>query len=47
MMTSPAIPLELPWKRSTREKVERLTNSGFFEGQRYELIDGELIDKRG
>ena len=34
-------------KRFTREEVERLTEAGFFQGQRYELIDGDLIDKMG
>jgi len=34
-------------KRFTREEFDRLIQSGFFDGQRYELIDGELIDKMG
>jgi Uma2 family endonuclease len=34
-------------KRFTRAEVERLTALGAFEGQRYELIDGDLIDKMG
>lgn len=34
-------------KRFTREEFERLTESGAFAGQRYELIDGDLIDKMG
>src|SRR5437870_1324506 len=37
----------LPRKRFTREEVDRLTYEGFFDGQRYELIDGDLIDKMG
>lgn len=37
----------LPRKRFTREDVERLVEAGVFEGQRYELIDGDLIDKMG
>jgi Uma2 family endonuclease len=37
----------LPRKKFTRAEVERLTADGFFEGQRYELIDGDLIDKMG
>lgn len=37
----------LPRKKFTREEVERLTADGYFEGQRYELIDGDLIDKMG
>jgi hypothetical protein len=34
-------------KRFTRADVDRLTASGFFAGQRFELIDGDLIDKMG
>ena len=34
-------------KRFTREEVDRLLEIGFFDGQRFELIDGELIDKMG
>jgi Uma2 family endonuclease len=37
----------LPRKRFTRDEVERLIATGIFEGQRWELIDGELIDKMG
>lgn len=37
----------LPRKRFTRDDVERLTEAGIFEGQRYELIDGDLVDKIG
>jgi Uma2 family endonuclease len=37
----------LPRKRFTREEFDRLIETGFFEGQRYELIDGDLIDKMG
>ena len=37
----------LPKKRFSREEVEYLLRSGFFDGQRYELIDGELLDKMG
>jgi Uma2 family endonuclease len=37
----------LPRKKFTRQEVEHLTAEGFFEGQRYELIDGDLIDKMG
>jgi Uma2 family endonuclease len=36
-----------PWKRYTRDEVERMLDSGVFEGRRFELIDGELIDKMG
>jgi Uma2 family endonuclease len=34
-------------KRFTRSEVDRMQELGFFEGQRYELIEGELIDKMG
>jgi Uma2 family endonuclease len=34
-------------KRFTRQEVDRLAGLGAFEGQRYELIDGDLIDKMG
>jgi Uma2 family endonuclease len=39
--------LTLPRKRFTRTEVDHLIDSGFFVGQRYELIDGDLIDKMG
>ena len=34
-------------KRFTRSEVDRMQELGFFEGQRCELIEGELIDKMG
>jgi Uma2 family endonuclease len=37
----------LPRKRFTRDEVDRLEAAGVFEGQRYELLDGDLIDKMG
>jgi Uma2 family endonuclease len=37
----------LPRKRFTRDEVERLMGTGIFDGERWELIDGELIDKMG
>src|SRR5689334_11104025 len=37
----------LPKKRFTRDEVEWLLRKGFFAGQRYELIDGELIQTMG
>ncbi len=51
----PAVPMPIPEtvesapprKRFTREEFERLLESGVFAGQRYELIDGDLIDKMG
>jgi Uma2 family endonuclease len=43
---SPAAPAQRR-KRFTRQEVEQLLESGFFLGQRYELIDGDLIDKMG
>jgi len=36
-----------PRKRFTRREFDRLLDLGAFEGQRYELIDGDLIDKMG
>jgi Uma2 family endonuclease len=43
-----AAPVVLPRrKRFTRSDVVRLSDAGVFEGQRYELIDGDLIDKMG
>jgi Uma2 family endonuclease len=50
MPATPLLPPEvsseaLPRKRFTRAEVECLLDSGFFVGQRYELIDGDLIDK--
>jgi len=50
----PAAPMPIPEmadaparKRFTREEVERLDETGVFAGQRYELIDGDLVDKMG
>ena len=37
----------LPRKKWTRDEVTRLLETGIFDGQRFELIDGELIDKMG
>ncbi len=37
----------LPRKRFTRREVEAMLDAGVFEGQRFELIDGDLIDKMG
>jgi Uma2 family endonuclease len=37
----------LPRKKWTREEVNRLLETDIFAGQRFELIDGELIDKMG
>lgn len=34
-------------KRFTRSEFDRMLELGLFEGQRCELIDGELIDKMG
>lgn len=41
----PAPPLEPRRKRWTRTEFEFLETTAMFEGKRYELIDGELIDK--
>lgn len=51
----PAVPMPIPEvaecapprKRFTREEFERLTATDVFAGQRYELIDGDLVDKMG
>jgi Uma2 family endonuclease len=41
-------PLEsLPRKKWTRCEIEELSSMGWFAGEHYELIDGELIDKMG
>ncbi len=37
----------LPRKRFTRSEVEAMEQAGLFAGQRFELIDGDLIDKMG
>ena len=36
-----------PRKKFTREEVQQMQDSGIFAGQRFELIDGDLIDKMG
>jgi Uma2 family endonuclease len=36
-----------PRKRFTRSEVEQMAEAGLFAGQRFELIDGDLIDKMG
>jgi Uma2 family endonuclease len=38
---------QLPRKKFTREEVNRMLETDIFAGQRFELIDGELIDKMG
>jgi len=40
-----AATLTPPRKRFTRDEVERMLDAGLFAGQRFELIDGDLIDK--
>jgi Uma2 family endonuclease len=40
-----AAPLTPPRKRFIRNEVEQMLNTGLFAGQRFELIDGDLIDK--
>jgi Uma2 family endonuclease len=37
----------LPRKRFSREEVDEMLQAGLFAGERYELIDGDLIDKMG
>ena len=39
--------LALPHKKFTRDEVNRMLETDIFAGQRFELIDGELIDKMG
>jgi hypothetical protein len=34
-------------KKFTRDEVYRMLNAGIFEGQRLELINGDIIDKMG
>jgi Uma2 family endonuclease len=41
------IDLSLPRKKWMREEIDHLLKTGVFDGQRFELIDGELIDKMG
>ncbi len=45
----PALPVadSLRYKRFTRTEIEHMLDLGLFDGQRFELIDGELIDKMG
>ena len=40
-------PVEPPRKKWTRREMQILEKTGLFEGERYELIDGELINKMG
>jgi Uma2 family endonuclease len=42
-----AATLQPPRKRFTRGEVEQMLDAGLFAGQRFELIDGDLIDKMG
>jgi Uma2 family endonuclease len=42
-----AVTSQPPRKRFTRTEVERMLEAGMFAGQRFELIDGDLIDKMG
>lgn len=44
---SPALTGQPPRKRWTRAECERLERHGLIDGQRYELIEGDLIDKMG
>jgi Uma2 family endonuclease len=49
MSAAPLLPSTEPLRRKcfTRDEVDHLTATGFFEGQRYELVDGDLYDKTG
>jgi Uma2 family endonuclease len=42
-----AVTLQPPRKRFTRAEIEQMLDAGLFAGQRFELIDGDLIDKMG
>lgn len=44
-----SVPPEPPPRRKTwtRRECEFLSEHGFFDGQRYELVEGELINKMG
>ena len=44
---SPAIVAQPPRKRWTRDECEKLEMYGLLEAHRYELIEGDLIDKMG
>lgn len=46
-MSAAPLPPTLPRARFTRDQVNRMLSAGVFDGQRFELIDGELIDKMG
>ena len=46
-LPSPTANEGLPRKQFTRAEVERMMDLGLFADQRYELIDGDLIDKMG
>ncbi len=37
----------MPHKKFTPAEVDRMLELGLFEGQRFELIEGDLIDKMG
>src|SRR5206468_838571 len=41
---APQVPPRKPW---TREEVEACERAGLWEGQHYELVEGELINKMG
>ena len=47
LFTPPMLSEAQPRKRFTCQEVERLLNTGVFDGQRFELIDGDLVDKMG
>jgi len=50
MSAAPQLPVTtdvLPRKRFTRQDVERFMATGVLDGQRLELLDGDLVDKMG
>ena len=44
LISTPGLP---PRKRFTRQQVRKMLNAGVFAGQKFELINGEIIDKVG
>jgi Uma2 family endonuclease len=47
IVESPIVAPPLSRKKFTRDEVETMLNAGLFGDQRFELIDGDIIDKMG
>lgn len=47
LIPDPALPMVPPRKRWTRQEVAYLEGQGMFDGQHYELVEGDLINKMG